>query len=50
MKEHTPAAFQSDWEYRKAKQEERKQERMKREQRRSHKHRYDVLHEEQQAA
>lgn len=50
MKEATVVLFATDWEYRKAQQEQRKQERQKRDQRQGHKHRYDALHQDQQAA
>lgn len=50
MKEKGVVLFASDWEYRKAQQEERKQERSRRDARRSHKHRFDPLHKEQEAA
>lgn len=50
MKESSVVLFASDWEYRKAQQEQRKQERLKRDQRRGHKHRFDPLHQEQEAA
>lgn len=50
MKEKSSVVFVTDWEYRKAKQQERKQEREKRDVRRGHKHRFDPLHKEQEAA
>lgn len=46
MKDVQAVAFESDWEYRKAQQEKRKQDRAKRDVRRGHKHRHDHLHQE----
>lgn len=50
MKESSVVLFATDWEYRKAKQAERKQERQRREQRQGRKHQFDELHKDQEAA